>query len=408
MSINELIYSFDYNDESRDNLDSFLRKINFKYDVPSIHIAGTNGKSTVAYQLKNVYQAAKYKVGLFISSHYQRSIEEMIYINDEHISSKEIESIFNDHQKLFKKFDLSPFDIIVFIALSYFQNSGVDIALIETGIGGEYDSTNIFTPILSMITNISLEHTNELGVSLSEIARHKAGIIYNNVPTLIGKIEGDALDVIVNVAKRKESKIIMTSEIHNEVLNGSGISFEYKTHRDLFIPNLGHLNVINASLAIDAIDLLVNQFPVSEEALKEGLNHKLPKGKFEVINKEGITYVIDTAHNVEAIHTLRDSVDRFQLEKETYIVFATNKDKNITLMLPEIGLLGKIYISTYENKRAREESDYFLFLDEYEFNDNYRSLIKKIKEEHPECMIVVTGSSVFASLVSDDINNDIV
>lgn len=408
MSISELIYSFDYNDEGRDNLDSFLRKANFKYSVPSIHVAGTNGKSTIACQLKNVYQAANYKIGLFISSHYQRNVEEMIYINDEHISNKEIESIFNDNQKLFKKFDLSPFDIIVFIALTYFQKSGVDIAIIETGIGGEYDSTNIFAPILSIITNISLEHTAELGVSLSEIARHKAGIIYDKVPTLIGKIEGDGLEVIVDVAKRKESKVSKTGEIHNEVRNDNGISFEYKTHRDLFIPNLGHLNVINASLVIDAVDLLVNQFPVSEDALKAGLNAKLPKGKFEVINKEGITYVIDTAHNVEAIHTLRESIDRLQLAKETFVVFATNRDKNITLMLPEIGLLGKIYITTYENKRAREESDYFLFLDEYEFNGDYRSLIKKIKEEHPECTIVITGSSVFASLVSDDVSGGII
>ena len=91
MSISELIYSFDYNDEGRDNLDSFLRKANFKYSVPSIHVAGTNGKSTIACQLKNVYQAANYKIGLFISSHYQRNVEEMIYINDEHISNKEIE-----------------------------------------------------------------------------------------------------------------------------------------------------------------------------------------------------------------------------------------------------------------------------------------------------------------------------
>ncbi len=408
MSISEMIYSFDINDDSRDNLDSFLNKVKFKYSVPSIHVAGTNGKSTIAFILSNVYQDAGYKTGLFVSSHYMRKVEEMILINGEPIDSKEVEKVFNENQKLFKKYDLSPFDIIVFIALSYFQNSGVDLAIIETGIGGEYDSTNIFAPILSIITNISLEHTNELGVSLSEIARHKAGIIKDDIPTLIGNIEGDALDVIVGVAKRKNSKVTRISEIHNRKRDEVGTSFEYKTHRDLYIPNLSSVNVSNASLVIDAVDLLVNQFPVSEDALKAGLNHKLPKGKFEVIDKEGIMYVIDTAHNVEAIRTLRREVDMMVISRETFVIFATTKDKNITLMLPEIGLLGKVYITTYDNPKAREESDYFLFLDEYEFARDYRELIRHIKEEHPIARIVVTGSNVFASKVSDEVNGGII
>lgn len=405
MPISDTIYSFEYNDDSRDNLDSFLKKASFRYDVPSIHVAGTNGKSTVSKMLQNVYKAQGCKVGLFISSHYKRNVEEMIYIDDEHISSNELEDIYNEYQKLFKKFDLSPFDIIVFIALTYFQRKGVSLAVIETGIGGEYDSTNIFTPILSVITNVSIDHTDVLGVSLSEIARHKAGIIYNEVPTLIGDIDGDALDVIVEVSRRKNSKVTKIGTYHNLVNNPNGLSFEYKTYHNLFIPNKSKTNVSNACLVVDAIDLLKENFDVSEEAINKGLDSPLLPARFEIVEKDNITYVIDSAHNVEAIHKFREDVDSLRLDRETFVIFATVRDKNITVMLPEIGLLGKVYITTFNNKHAREESDYFLFLDEYDFRQDYHSLISELKESHPGCAIIITGSSVFALTISEEIRN---
>lgn len=401
MNVSETIYSIEFQDMTRDNLDSFLKKVSFHYDIPSIHVAGTNGKSVVSSMLSNIYRSSGRKVGLFISSNYKRDICEMIQINGLPISNSELEAYYNENQKLFKKYELSPFDIITFIALSYFQKENVDVAIIECGMGGEYDSTNIFIPILSIITNVSLEHTEYLGVSLSEIALHKAGIIKNNIPTLIGEISGDALDVIVDVAKRKGSKITRIVETHNVNYTENGISFDYKTYRNLEISNFGNINVKNACLAIDAIDLLMENLPVDENALKDGLKDKLPKGKFEVIQGDPM-FIIDGAHNPDAINKLRNDVELLGLEKEVFVIFATFKDKNITSMLPEIGLLGKVYLTTFNNKRARDEFEYFLFLNEYEYNSDYKAIIESIKVEHPDSAIVIAGSNVFASIVSDE------
>ncbi len=401
MSISETIYSHEFVEMNKDNLDDFLRKVSFSYSIPSIHIAGTNGKSVVATMLSNIYRSSGYKVGLFISSNYKKDVTQMIQINGLPISNSELEALYNSNQKLFKKYELSPFDIITFIAFSYFQKEKVDIAVIECGMGGEFDSTNIFTPILSIITNVSIEHTEYLGVSLSEIALHKAGIIKDNVPTLIGEIDGDALDVIVDYAKRKDSKITRIGETHNVSFTKEGISFDYKTYVGLEISNFANINVKNACLVIDAVDLLMNKFKVEESALKEGLKLPLPKGKFEVIQGEPLL-IIDGAHNPEAIKKLRNDVDLLGLGKEIFVIFATFKDKNITSMLPEIGLLGKTYITTFNHSRARDEFDYFLFLNEYEYNSDYKALINQIKNEHPESAIVIAGSNIFACLVSDE------
>ena len=401
MSINELIYSFNRDDYQRDNFDSFLRKVSFKYDIPSIHIAGSNGKTVIASSLNNVYRHANYKVGLFISSSSKR-VEDMVFISGESVSSTSVESIFNEYQKLFKKYDLSHFEIITFIALSIFNKEKVDLAIIECGMGGEYDATNVFEPILSIISNVSIEHTDYLGVSPSEIALHKAGIIKKEVPVLIGDINGDALDVIVDVAKRKNTKITRIGTEHNNVTKEYGTSFDYKTYENLFIPNLSKTNVKNTCLVIDAIDLLMEKYPVSEESLKEGLKEKLPNGRFEFIKGQP-SILLDSAHNPEAIKKLREDVDSLLFNGDVYIIFASFNDKNITLMLPEIALLGKLYLTTFDHPRARKEDDYFLYLDEYEFKEDYKALYKSIKEEHPDSLIIFTGSTAFVDIVRKEL-----
>lgn len=402
MSVNELIFSFKRDDYQRDNFNDFLKKVSFKYATPSVHIAGTCGKTVVASMLNNIYKAANYKVGLFISSSSKR-VEDMIFINGQSVSSTLVENIFNDNQKLFKKYDLSHFEIITFIALTIFDKEKVDIAFIECGMGGELDATNVFTPILSIITNVSMEHTEYLGVSLSEIARHKAGIIKNEVPVVIGNIEGDALDVIVDVTRRKNTKIVRIGKEHNLRFEDNSLSFEYKTYKDLHISNMGKVNLENAFIAIDVVDLLEN-FPVSEEALKAGLNEKLPNGRFEYIQGQP-SYVLDSAHNPDAIRRLREDVDSVVGPREVFVIFASFNDKNVTLMLPEIALLGKVYLSTFDHPRARKEEDYFLYLDEYEFRSDYKSLLLELKESHPESLIVITGSTAFVDLVRKDIVN---
>lgn len=403
MSVLDEINSYARNDYQRDNFDAFLRKVDFQYNIPSIHVAGTNGKGSTCNYINNIYISSGRKVGLFISPCYT-SIVDMIRVNNNFISIDFIEAIFKEYKKLFDKFDLSSFEIITFIAFKYFIDQKVDLAVIECGMGGELDATNIFKPILSVITNISSEHTNFLGVSISEIALHKAGIIKNETPLLIGEIEGDALDVIINKIKETKSKIYKVDHYHSLNLTNEGYSFTYRPFNEVKIPSKSLTSVLDACLALEAINILNNEFPVDTNSIKEGLNKPTLDSRFNIIEGKP-TIVIDGAHNPDSIIKLRKDMELVFPNKTIHTVFASFKDKNITVMLPEISLLGELILTSFSHVRAREENDYFLYLEDYKFNSDHKALIKSLKETYPDDVILITGSLAFANLVKKEITN---
>ena len=403
MSVLEVINEYKRDDYQRDNFDAFLKKVGFSYNIPSIHVAGTNGKGSVCNYINNVYIASNRKVGLFISP-AQNTLLDMIKVNNKDISIEEVEKIFKEYKKYFDKYDLSSFEITTFIALKHFLNEKVDVAVIECGMGGEVDATNVFTPILSIITNISSEHTNFLGVSISEIALHKAGIIKEEVPVLIGEIEGDALDVIVQKVKDCNSKIHKVDHYHNHVLKPDGYEFSYRPFGELKIKSLSLSSVLDASIALEAINILIESFPVTYEQVKEGLYQDKLNARFE-IHEGSPTIVLDGAHNPDAIKKLRTDMEVVFSGKPIHVVFASFRDKNITSMLPEIALLGDVNLTTFDHVRARDESEYFLYLEDYKFFNDHIALIKDLKTQYPEDVILVTGSLAFANLVSREIKD---
>ena len=170
-------------DYQNDNFNDFLKKIKFSYTVPSIHVAGTNGKGSTCNYIASIYKKLGLKVGLFTSP-YLFKFNEMISINGENISDEVINKYISNNEKLFKKYDLSAFEVQTFIAFSYFMDNKCDIAVIECGMGGEIDATNIFNPLISVITSISLEHTSYLGRTLSEIALAKGKKLYDKRETI--------------------------------------------------------------------------------------------------------------------------------------------------------------------------------------------------------------------------------
>ena len=194
MDILESLKQFERTDYQRDNFDTFLRKEKFSFVIPSVHVAGTNGKGSTTYYLSSILMKAGYKVGTFISPFFYK-VNEMIKVNGQDISDDDLNRLYQEYEKAFKKYDLSPFEIETFLALTYFQKQSCDVCVVECGMGGEYDATNIFEPILSIITTIALEHTEVLGRTLSEIAAHKSGIIYENIPVLLGNIPEEALNM---------------------------------------------------------------------------------------------------------------------------------------------------------------------------------------------------------------------
>ena len=326
----------------------------------------------------------------------------MIRINGEFIKEEEVESIYHQYEKYINKFELSAFEITTFIALTYFQKQKVDLAVIECGMGGEVDATNIFTPILSIITSVSVEHTNALGVSLSEIALHKAGIIKEKIPVLIGDIKGDALDVIINKAKYFKTTIHSIRPYNNAVLNKDEYAFGYPPYSNLKISSCALSSVYDACIAVEATNILKDTYPITEEQLKQGLYCKQLVGRFEIYEGNP-TIVIDGAHNPEAIAKLRLDVENVFGNRKIHVVFACFKDKNITTMLPEIALLGDLNLTTFEHPRAREEADYFLYLEDYKFFADHVALIKDLKAQYPDDVILITGSLAFACLAHKEL-----
>ena len=400
MTIEELLLPLTRNDYQRYDFDNFLTKVDFHYKTPSIHISGTNGKGSVATYIANIYIASGYKVGLFTSPHL-RNINEMICVNNVSISEKDFIYYFKKYEKLFLKFNLSKFEVETFIALNYFDEQKCDIAIIECGMGGEEDATNIFTPLLSIITSVSLEHTLFLGRSISEIARAKAGIIKKNIPVLIGNLSTDALDVIKEVAFENKSNIFQADQYYDVKYVDNGLLFTYKPYQDLFIPSIANFEIVDATLALEAIKLLLDTFKVNEEGIRNGLNTSHMIARMNIINSHPYV-IIDGAHNPEAMETLKQSLETLPFIKPIHVIFACFKDKNIERMLAELNFISSdITLTTFDHPRARTYEEYFLFAGEYPFVEDYQKAIVDKMNEFKDDIILITGSLAFASLVND-------
>lgn len=389
-------------DYQRDNFDRFLKKISFSYDVPSIHIAGSNGKGSTASYLAKIYEEGGYKVGLFISPALNE-INESISINGKLISDSDIISIFNEKKSLIEKCDLSIFETLTYIAFTYFSQEKCDIAIIECGMGGEIDATNIFTPILSIITSISLEHTDKLGKTLSEIAEQKAGIIKDDIPVLVGKLEEDALKTILEVANEKKSHLVETSIPSSIELTKEGYEFDYLTYPHVHISSMADYSVYDACLALDAYEILRDRFSVSLDKIYAGLKKMFIPCRFEIINKEK-PIIIDGAHNPESMKKLAISLQKAFPSKRIFCVFTCFKDKNLNSMLSFIGeVVDKLYLTTFPHARARDEMDYFLYADEYPFFLNPLEAIETCLKDEDCDIVLVTGSLAFAGYIKEEI-----
>lgn len=383
-------------DYQRTNFDAFLKHINFNYIVPSIHITGTNGKGSTAEYIYASYMENGYKVGIF-SSPSLSDVNQMIRINHQAISDEEINGIINRYQKEIKKFDLSAFEVQAFIAFTYFMESHCDIAVIECGMGGLMDATNVFTPILSIITTISIEHTDYLGYSLSEVAEHKAGIIKENVPVLIQEFDEDALNVVLKTVKEDKAQVYYINRFVEQTLTDQGYSFIYTLFGEVKLDSIASYSVTDACFALEAIKILQNQFPFDIAKVKEGISKVHMPGRMERITDN---IVLDGGHNPEAISRLTKDIVRYSKGKTIHIVFACFRDKNLIGMLSSLGAISNdITLTTFNHPRARKEEEYFLFLDDYHYQDDAYQLIKDKANEYPNDIILVTGSLAFVGYI---------
>lgn len=381
----------------RENYDKYLKDRGFSFDIKSIHISGSNGKGSTANFLYNVYLSNGYKVGLY-NSPYLEDVTEMIKANGSEISKEDYLKLFEEHLPVFEKYHLSSFEMQTIIAYTYFKRQNLDLVIIEVGMGGFIDATNIITPLLSIITNISLEHTAYLGRSLSEIAYNKAGIIKEEAPVLVGKVDESSMYAIKECAKDMDAPVKTLDEYHNDRLENNHIVFDYGTYKNVELNTKAFYQCKNAALALEAVKLLKDKLPVDDTKVKEGMKSSLLPCRLEYI-KDNL--LLDGAHNPDGITSLCDTLSKIET-RPIHVVFASFRDKNIeNMLIPLGGISSDVTLTTFDHPRARKEEDYFLYLGDYVFIEDYLKLIKDKMEEFKDDLILVTGSLAFTGVVRE-------
>lgn len=302
------------------NINAFIKELEYPHKkFKSIHVGGTNGKGSTSHMLASVLQESGYKTGLYTSPHL-KEFTERIKVNGEEISKTKVTDFINKHKIFLKEQGLSFFEMTVGLAFWYFAEQEVDIAIVEVGLGGRLDSTNVIVPEVSVITNIGLDHTQFLGETLEEVATEKAGIIKKNVPVVIGEYQKETERVFLEKARKVKTNIYFAS---NEVQN-------YKT--DL----LGSYQKKNINTAVLSIKKL-NNFAISEENVKKGLLNVVKntnlKGRWEALQKENPKIICDTAHNKEGLTYALEQLQQEKFER-LHIVLGVVSDKNIEEILP--------------------------------------------------------------------------
>jgi dihydrofolate synthase/folylpolyglutamate synthase len=290
--------------------------------IKCIHVAGTNGKGSTSHMLASILQEAGYKVGLYTSPHL-KDFRERIKINGEDISEDFVTAFINKHKTFFEANDMSFFEMTVGLAFDYFAKEKVDIAVIEVGMGGRLDATNIITPLVSVITNIGLDHTQFLGNTLQAIAFEKAGITKLNIPVIIGEYTAQTKGVFLDKAKECRSEIYFAADLVSENYPSDLIG-AYQFHNKKTV--LQTISVLNSQ----------NEFQVSIENLKSGLLNVVKntglQGRWQQLNAFP-KVICDTAHNKNGLEIVLNQIDKEDFDS-LHIVLGVVNDKDLDEVLP--------------------------------------------------------------------------
>jgi len=334
----------------------------------SIHIGGTNGKGSTSHMLAAILQVAGYKTGLYTSPHL-RDFRERVRINGEMISEQQVIDFVAAHQKDFEAISPSFFEMTVGLAFDIFAEEQVDIAVIEVGLGGRLDSTNIITPLLSVITNIGWDHMNILGDTLQLIAGEKAGIIKHNVPVIIGEYQPDIANIFLQKAAKEEADISFASdewEVNSEVKNQKSkaeildleiINNSKTTTYNLQLDLTGNYQLKNIKTVLSAVNELRKQgFVITDEHLKIALRQVKTltglHGRWEVLSTDPLT-ICDTGHNPEGIKEVLKNISTTRFKHLHFVIGMVN-DKDISKVLSMLPINATYYFCKPDIPRGLE------------------------------------------------------
>lgn len=313
-----------------DNFKRFMKDMgNPQILLKSIHIGGTNGKGSTTNYMRSVLQTAGYKVATFTSPILETRLE-IMRINDQHISEEEIILYVNRYMDLWLKYELSMFEIEVFIAIMFFLNHRVDFAIFEVGLGGELDATNIIYPIITANTNIGLDHTEYLGNTYEEIAMTKGGIIKGGVPFITGEKKEECLRVFQNICDQHHSPLMKVQDILHIEDHQQYLTYDYRQYH-VTLNTSARYQCQNSALAIEILLYLKEHsyMEFTDEELLSGLKNAIWAGRFEIVNEKPLM-IIDGAHNKEGMEAFYQSAKKYSHIK---IIFSALKDKDTHAMI---------------------------------------------------------------------------
>ena len=336
---------------SLDNFRNYMENLgNPQLILDCVHIGGTNGKGSTTNYIKEVLKQAGYKVATFTSPALYSRLD-IIRINDQFIDEQTMVNYANRYVDLWLKYEISMFEIEVFIAIMYFIEQKVDIALFEVGLGGLLDATNIIIPKLAINTNIGLDHVDYLGHDYQSIALNKAGIVKEGIDYLTGETKPECLVVFEKVCQEKHSTLLTLAPITN-IIDGNNVSYRYHNY-DIILDTPALYQIYNSALALEALLYLKEHQIInfSDDDLLQGMYNARWAGRFEIVNIEPLI-IIDGAHNKEGIDAFYECAKKYDKIK---IIFSALRDKDYKHMIEKLlSLTDDITICEFEHVRASD------------------------------------------------------
>lgn len=378
---------------------SYIRRIlkqlnNPQDNVKTIHVTGTNGKGSTSYYLSNLLQKAGQKTGLFVSP-YIYEFNERIQLNGKNISNNDLIKIANEIEtaiEILKKddpnFSLVTFEYEVALAFQFFAQENCDYAVIEVGIGGEHDKTNVIIPEVSVITTIGLDHEKIIGPTLKDIAEEKSGVIKSNKPVVLGNVPQNVLEILLNKAQSENSKsFLLGRDFQIEIMPDV---IEYQDSKNLYNFALRPLvEAYDIGVAVQAIQLL--QLDLDRKKIEEAINETRIPGRYDVIQTSP-EIIVDGAHNLQAMENLLNLV-RKKKKGQIYVLLGMMKDKDlgpVTKLFKD----EKVTLTRIDYPRAARLEDFPKEAQkEFEYKENFEEAYTSLKNKlQADDMLLVTGS----------------
>ncbi|MDF1616672.1 bifunctional folylpolyglutamate synthase/dihydrofolate synthase [Petrocella sp. FN5] len=388
---------------------TLIQKIGYMNNIPVVHVAGTNGKGSVVMMMASIFESAGYKVGTFTSPHLV-DIRERICINHQMMSKEAFIEIYGVLNKFMKEMALegyeeaSFFEIILAMALMYFKKEKPDILLLEAGIGGRLDTTNALeNKILTIITNISMDHTQILGETLEKIAFEKSGIMRLNTPIVFYNSTKEVNDIIKKVAKEKQAPYFEVLPFDAKIIkrNQESIDFslrnKYYEYETLHMNTSGDYQIENVKIAITAIHILQQHFNLSKEHIKEGIGNFKWLGRMTYITP---SILLEGAHNKEGIEAFVKHIGTNEGHKAIDLVFICMNDKQDDEMIEalcNIKRLRSVYIPRNKYIKAQNEARLMERFKQYGFDHVYpieelKDFILRRKDNKGDQLLCCVGS----------------